>query len=86
MIFSIGRTFYKPEKLSHENILVKFYGCVKYALIKKFKKSDKPVEKKPYWLLYSVGRYEEEFVEDVSKVLKVNNLSHAKLLMYIFIF
>lgn len=70
VMFSLGRLYYRPEKLAEESILIKFYGCIKHALGKKWRR--KADEKKPaYWLHYAVGRYEESFVSDVAKVLKV---------------
>ncbi|XP_037949776.1 solute carrier family 15 member 1 [Teleopsis dalmanni] len=72
-IFMIGKFFYKPEKLSEENILIKFYGCIKYAIIKKCTRSKK--EPRPsYWLNNAIGRYDKNFVDDVAKVLKISKL------------
>ncbi|XP_061393632.1 peptide transporter family 1 [Musca vetustissima] len=71
--FSLGRLYYKSEKLAEESILIKFYGCIKHALRKRWNR--KADDKKPsYWLHYAVGRYEESFVSDVAKVLKLVKL------------
>lgn len=70
MTFNIGKLYYKEEKLSEENILLKFYGCIKHALAKKLAKNT-GTQKRSYWLHYAVGKYDETFVNDVAKVLKV---------------
>lgn len=80
VFFTIGKMFYKPEKLFEENILVKFYGCIKHALINKWREG---CVRRTYWLQHAIGRYEETFVEDVSKVLKVCFLCSLSLLYYI---
>ncbi|XP_055855555.1 solute carrier family 15 member 1 isoform X2 [Episyrphus balteatus] len=71
IFFTIGKIYYKPEKLSDENILVKFYGCIKVALVKKWKTGSSP---KAHWLHHAIGRYDESFVYDVSKVIKISKL------------
>lgn len=71
IFFTIGKYYYKPEKLSDENILVKFYGCIKLALVNKWKKDSVP---KSHWLHHAIGRYDEAFVHDVSRVLSISKL------------
>ncbi|XP_036331391.1 solute carrier family 15 member 2 [Rhagoletis pomonella] len=73
VIFAIGRFFYKSEKLSEENILIKFYGCIKHALVVKWSRTRKD-EQPAYWLHNAVGKYDEAFVNDVCKVLKITKL------------
>uniref|UniRef100_A0A1A9ZCD6 Major facilitator superfamily (MFS) profile domain-containing protein n=1 Tax=Glossina pallidipes TaxID=7398 RepID=A0A1A9ZCD6_GLOPL len=73
IIFSFGKFFYKSEKLAEENILLKFYGCVKHALAKKWCK--KSLAKRPnYWLHYALDKYDDSFVNEVAKVLKLAKL------------
>ncbi|KAI9575760.1 hypothetical protein GQX74_014162 [Glossina fuscipes] len=61
------------EKLAEENILLKFYGYVKYALAKKWCK--KSLTKRPnYWLHYALDKYDDSFVNEVAKVLKLAKL------------
>lgn len=70
VIFFIGKCFYKSEKLAADNILFKFCGCIKTALVKKWRRRKAP--KRPsYWLHNAVGAYDEGFVNDVSRVLRV---------------
>ncbi|XP_055924089.1 solute carrier family 15 member 1 isoform X2 [Eupeodes corollae] len=71
IFFTIGKIFYRPEKFSHENILVKTYGCIKVALVNKWKQGSVV---KNNWLHHAIGQYEESFVNDVSKVLKIFKL------------
>ncbi|XP_046803932.1 solute carrier family 15 member 1 [Lucilia cuprina] len=73
LTFCIGKLYYKEEKLSEENILLKFYGCIKHALARKWSKNA-GVTKRSYWLHYAVGKYEDSFVNDVAKVLKLAKL------------
>ncbi|XP_067615018.1 solute carrier family 15 member 2 isoform X2 [Eurosta solidaginis] len=73
LIFSLGKFYYKTERLVEENILVKFYGCVKYALVAKWSQNIKD-EPPAYWLQNAVGKYDEAFVNDVAKVLKITKL------------
>ncbi|XP_037812068.1 solute carrier family 15 member 2 [Lucilia sericata] len=73
LTFCIGKLYYKEEKLSAENILLKFYGCIKHALARKWSKNA-DVVKRSYWLHYAVGKYEDSFVNDVAKVLKLAKL------------
>ncbi|XP_013115456.2 solute carrier family 15 member 2 [Stomoxys calcitrans] len=73
LTFTIGKLFYKEEKIAEENILVKFYGCVKHALSKKWNRASN--DKKPaHWLHYAIGRYDEAFVNDVTKIFKLVKL------------
>uniref|UniRef100_W8AHL5 Peptide transporter family 1 n=2 Tax=Ceratitis capitata TaxID=7213 RepID=W8AHL5_CERCA len=75
LIFAIGKFFYKPEKLSEENILIKLYGCIKHALVVKWNSTNTGEQRRSvYWLHYAVGKYDEAFVNDVSKVLKICKL------------
>ncbi|XP_053969520.1 peptide transporter family 1 [Anastrepha ludens] len=73
LIFTIGKFYYKPEKLSEENILLKLYGCIKHALVVKWSKIGRD-ERPAYWLHNAVGQYDEAFVNDVGKVLKITKL------------
>ncbi|XP_075146512.1 peptide transporter family 1 isoform X2 [Haematobia irritans] len=74
-IFAIGKLFYRSEKLAEENILIKFYGCVKHALSQKWnKKSNDNKPSQSYWLHYAIGRYDESFVNDVAKIFKLVKL------------
>lgn len=72
-IFLIGKFFYKREIINDESIVLKFYGCVKYGLIEKFK-NRKSSNQKQYWLHYSIDRYSEEFVNDVTIFFQVVKL------------
>ncbi|XP_065354872.1 solute carrier family 15 member 2 [Calliphora vicina] len=73
LTFNIGKLYYKEEKLNEENILLKFYGCIKHALARKWSKNS-AITKRSYWLHYAVGKYDETFVNDVAKVLKLAKL------------
>ncbi|XP_034487632.1 peptide transporter family 1 [Drosophila innubila] len=72
-IFLMGKYFYKPEKISGDNILFKFCGCIKTALLSKWRRrqSDK---RYTYWLHNAIGPYDLDFVNDVSKVLRISKL------------
>ncbi|KAH8350212.1 hypothetical protein KR067_006845 [Drosophila pandora] len=73
VIFLIGKCFYKSEKLAADNILFKFCGCIKTALVEKWRRRKTP--KRPsYWLHNAVGAYDEGFVNDVSRVLRISKL------------
>ncbi|KAH8354223.1 hypothetical protein KR084_003764 [Drosophila pseudotakahashii] len=73
IIFLIGKCFYKSEKLSDDNILFKFCGCIKTALVEKWRRRKSP-KRSSYWLHNAVGAYDEEFVSDVSRVLRISKL------------
>lgn len=71
VIFLIGKYFYKPEKISGDNILFKFCGCIKTALLSKWRRR-KSNKRYTYWLYNAIGPYDVDFVNDVSKVLRVS--------------
>ncbi|XP_017074915.2 peptide transporter family 1 [Drosophila eugracilis] len=73
IIFLVGKCFYKSEKLSDDNILFKFCGCIKTALVEKWRRR-KSRKRSTYWLHNAVGAYDEGFVNDVSKVLRISKL------------
>ncbi|XP_030374437.1 peptide transporter family 1 [Scaptodrosophila lebanonensis] len=73
VIFLIGKFFYKPEKVSDDNVLFKFYGCIRTALLEKWRRR-KSEKRCSYWLHNAIGPYDEEFVNDVSKVLRITKL------------
>nr|XP_016939683.2 solute carrier family 15 member 1 [Drosophila suzukii] len=73
IIFLIGKCFYKSEKLSDDNILFKFCGCIKTALVEKWRRRKSP-KRSSYWLHNAVGAYDEGFVNDVSRVLRISKL------------
>uniref|UniRef100_A0A1A9WRS8 Major facilitator superfamily (MFS) profile domain-containing protein n=1 Tax=Glossina brevipalpis TaxID=37001 RepID=A0A1A9WRS8_9MUSC len=70
IIFNLGKFFYKTEKLAEENILLKLYGCIKYALTKKWCKKLN-VKRPKYWLHYALDKYDDSFVNEVSKLAKL---------------
>ncbi|XP_043067898.1 peptide transporter family 1 isoform X2 [Drosophila bipectinata] len=72
-IFLIGKCFYKSEKLAADNILFKFCGCIKTALVEKWRRR-KSSKRASYWLHNAVGAYDEGFVNDVSRVLRIAKL------------
>ena len=72
VIFSLGKFFYKPERSCNDNILLKFYGCIKHAAIKSWRRTSAASEKPVYWLHNAYDKYEPSFVNDVGKVLKVH--------------
>ncbi|SPP88475.1 peptide transporter family 1 [Drosophila guanche] len=73
LIFLIGKCFYKTEKLADDNILFKFCGCIKTALVTKWRRR-KSNKRSSYWLHNAIGVYDEGFVNDVSKVLRISKL------------
>ncbi|XP_064554796.1 solute carrier family 15 member 1 [Drosophila montana] len=73
VIFLMGKCFYKPEKVSGDNILFKFWGCIKAALLEKWRRR-KSAKRCNYWLHNAVGPYDAYFVTDVSKVLRISKL------------
>ncbi|XP_055702583.1 solute carrier family 15 member 2 isoform X2 [Phlebotomus papatasi] len=68
--FLIGMFFYKKEEVSRQNILVQVVGCIWYALWKYIKKENVHAN----WMDSSIGRYSEEFVQDVRAFLRVIKL------------
>ncbi|KMZ04606.1 peptide transporter family 1 [Drosophila simulans] len=72
-IFLVGKCFYKSEKLSDDNILFKFCGCIKTALVEKWRRRKSP-KRSNYWLHNAVGAYDMGFVNDVSRVLRISKL------------
>ncbi|ALC45712.1 CG9444 [Drosophila busckii] len=73
IIFLLGKFFYKSEKLSGDNILLKSFGCIKTALQQKWRRRGSGKSCK-YWLHNAIGIYDEQFVDDVSKVLRISKL------------
>ncbi|KAH8288428.1 hypothetical protein KR054_002639, partial [Drosophila jambulina] len=73
LIFLVGKCFYKAEKLAADNILFKFFGCIKTGLVEKWRRRKSP-KRSSYWLHNAVGPYEESFVNDVSRVLRISKL------------
>ncbi|KAH8359260.1 hypothetical protein KR093_005346 [Drosophila rubida] len=72
-IFLVGKCFYKQEKISGDNILFKFCGCIKTALVGKWRRRNSN-KKYGYWLQNALGPYDVDFVTDVSKVLRISKL------------
>ncbi|XP_017057512.1 peptide transporter family 1 [Drosophila ficusphila] len=73
IIFLAGKYYYKSEKLADDNILFKFCGCIKTALVEKWRRR-KSLKRSSYWLHNAVGAYDEGFVNDVSRVLRISKL------------
>ncbi|XP_030374948.1 peptide transporter family 1-like [Scaptodrosophila lebanonensis] len=73
VIFLIGKVVYLPENVYDDSVLFKFYGCIKTALLEKWRRR-KSEERCSYWLYNAIGPYDEEFVNDVSKVLRITKL------------
>ncbi|KAL7730170.1 hypothetical protein ACLKA6_009433 [Drosophila palustris] len=71
--FLVGKNFYKPQKISGDNILFKFCGCIKTALLGKWRRR-KSNKRYTYWLHNAIGPYDQDFVKDVSKVLRISKL------------
>lgn len=71
-IFILGKFYYKTEKLSEANILIKLCGCIKHALVVKWREANQNEQQRTYWLQYAVGKYDETFIKDVGRVLKVH--------------
>lgn len=67
IIFLIGLPFYKREYATGDNTMLKVAGCISYAVYRKVTGKSKGVT----WLKGSIGKYSEEFVNDVSTFLKV---------------
>ncbi|XP_054081504.1 solute carrier family 15 member 1 isoform X1 [Zeugodacus cucurbitae] len=74
LIFTLGKFYYKTEKLSEENILLKLCGCIKHALVVKFRSANQNAQPRVYWLEYATDKYDEPFIKDVSRVLKICKL------------
>lgn len=70
-MFLIGKIYYKDEKISDENVVVKFFGCIKHALVSRIKSSG---GRKDHWIDYAEGKYSEEFIDEVHSVLKITKL------------
>ncbi|XP_018788326.1 PREDICTED: peptide transporter family 1 [Bactrocera latifrons] len=73
-IFNLGKFYYKAEKLAEENILIKLCGCIKHALVVKWRNEHPNEQPRTYWLQYAVGKYDEDFIKDVGRVLKICKL------------
>ncbi|KAH8406677.1 hypothetical protein KR222_003011 [Zaprionus bogoriensis] len=73
LTFLIGKWFYKPEKLSGDNILFKFCGCIRTALVSTWRRR-KSAKRRTYWLQNAIGDYDADFVSDVSRVLRLCKL------------
>lgn len=71
VVFLIGKIYYKDERISDENVILKFFGCIKYALVSKFRSTE---ERKESWIEYAEGRYSDEFISDVHTVIKITKL------------
>lgn len=71
VVFLIGKIYYKDERISDENVILKFFGCVKHALLSRFKGFS---ERKESWIDYAEGKYSHEFIDDVHTVLKITKL------------
>lgn len=83
--FSLGKFFFKNEELIEDNVLLKFYGCIKFALWKRWTSkhtspqlesvsggTEKQHSNIAYtWLEYAIGPYDRQFVDKVGQVLKV---------------
>lgn len=73
VVFLIGKIYYKDERISDENVILKFFGCIKHALVTKMKSSSSE-ERKEHWIEYAEGRYSLEFIDDVHTVIKITKL------------
>uniref|UniRef100_T1GAZ4 Uncharacterized protein n=1 Tax=Megaselia scalaris TaxID=36166 RepID=T1GAZ4_MEGSC len=73
IVFLIGKIYYKDERISDENVILKFFGCIKHALVTKMKSSSSE-ERKEHWIEYAEGRYSLEFIDDVHTVIKITKL------------
>lgn len=70
IIFLFGWPLYKREYAAGNNTMIKVGGCIGYAAYKKITGKSTGVS----WLRGSIGKYSEEFVNDVSIFLKVIKL------------
>ena len=70
IIFLFGLPLYKREYAAGDNTMIKVCGCISYAIYKKITGTSKGVN----WLQGSVGKYSEEFINDVSIFIKVIKL------------
>ncbi|KAL5290817.1 SLC15A1.2 family protein [Megaselia abdita] len=71
IVFLIGKIYYKDERISDENVILKFFGCIKHALSTKMKSCG---ESKDHWIEYAEGKYSHDFIDDVHTVLKITKL------------
>lgn len=71
VVFLIGKIYYKDERISDENVVVKFFGCIKHALVSRFKSSGR---RKDHWIDYAEGKYSQDFIDEVHTVLKITKL------------
>ncbi|EDW37996.1 GL12281 [Drosophila persimilis] len=55
LIFLIGKCFYKTEKLADDNILFKFCGCIKTALVQKWQRRNSN-KRSNYWLHNAISK------------------------------
>lgn len=69
--FLMGKIFYRREYPAQQNILFRFSGCVWRAIVQSTQSN---IPSKQYWLDHSVGKYGEEFVEEVKQFLKIAKL------------
>ncbi|CRK94796.1 CLUMA_CG008290, isoform A [Clunio marinus] len=70
MVFLSGLPFYAREHVTGDNTMLRVFNCICYASYRKiFRKS-----KETSWIRASIGKYSEEFVNDVSIFLKVVTL------------
>jgi dipeptide/tripeptide permease len=67
IIFLIGWPLYKREYATGNNTMLRTIGCISYAIYRKIIGKSRGIN----WLQGSVGKYPEEFVNDVSTFLKV---------------
>lgn len=70
MIFLFGLPFYKREYPSGDNTMLKVLRCICYAIYQRVTGKSNGIS----WIRGSVGKFSEEFVNDVSIFLKVITL------------
>ncbi len=58
--------FYKKETPTKGNVLFEVFGCVREACVNKINNKN---EKDKAWMDRAVGKYSQEFVDDVKKFL-----------------
>lgn len=70
VIFLCGVPSYKRETPTRDNTMLKTFNCVSYAIYQKMSGKSKTSN----WINAAVGKYSEEFVNDVAIFLKVVKL------------
>lgn len=67
IIFLFGWPSYRREHVTGDNTMIKVVGCICFAAYRKIRGKSKAIA----WIRGSVGKYSEEFVNDVAIFLKV---------------